>query len=174
VKRISFLLLIILSLFGCKKSSLPDENLIGANSPELLYSNSFESSSDTVGWTGYGTYRFYPEPSPNGGTQSLYITGGDVSPQAMAELPSLVNESHIVLKLWARSFHKDGSVRLLTLTPNTPWPTIWISFQDTVWKEYADTSLLPSGYKLQLILESNGKMGGDVLVDQIQILKLSQ
>ena len=172
---VCFILFVTISFqFGCKKSSQPNENLPIKESSEVLYSNSFESSSDTIEWKGNGLYKLYFDGSPNGGKQSLYITGGDISPQAMVELPVLTNESRLILKFWGRSLHRDGNVRLSAVTPTFPLPTIWISFQDTTWKEYADTLLLPSGFKLQLMVDSNGKMGGDILIDQIQVLKLPQ
>ena len=155
MKQISFFLMVftISFLFGCKKTSQPNENLPIKESSEILYSNSFESLSDTIGWKGYGFYKFYSDFSPNGGKQSLYVTGGDISPQAMVELPALTKEGRIILKFWGRSLHRDGSVRLSAMTPAFPLPTIWVSFQDTIWKQYSDTLLLPSSYKLQLSID---------------------
>lgn len=176
MKQIIFFLSIfgISLLIGCHKGSNPIDGIPTVKSPIVLYTNSFESSLDTIGWKGSGFYRFYPESAPNCGTQSLCVTGGDVAPQAMTTLPPLTKESRIILQLWARCLHWDGSVRLSAITSTTPMPTIWVSFQDSLWKQYSDTLLMPVGCTMELSLDANGKKGGEILVDQITVLQITE
>ncbi|HSR17692.1 MAG TPA: hypothetical protein VLM39_06315, partial [Ignavibacteriaceae bacterium] len=43
---------------------------------QVIYSNSFETPQDTVGLQRYGSIMFSNDVPPDGGTQSLYVSGG--------------------------------------------------------------------------------------------------
>jgi hypothetical protein len=139
---------------------------------EFIYSNSFETSEDTIGWKGYGDFSFFSESCPYGGSQSLLVSGGCYSPHAYFILPPLTESSDIILRFWSKCLYGSSRVNLYVLNGSYPLYGIEISFSDTLWNQYSDTLFYQSDYDFQLELSSGGIVPGGMLIDKIEIVKV--
>lgn len=143
-----------------------------AESEKIIYYNSFENPSDTVGFSGYGFYDFNNEPSPNGGAYSLFVSGGCLWPHVMVEIPAQESDSYYRLEGWGRSLEGGGSVEL-----HNNWPyrdeSVYFSVSDSVWLYYTSDSILfcPAAKSMTLMMGAGGIIPGAMLVDQIKIIK---
>jgi hypothetical protein len=125
-----FLLILFVSIFlaSCEKNLIESNNNSQSEPKpeELIYSNSFESPEDTMGWYGYADYWFFPEACPGGGLQSLYVSGGCVGPHAVFTLSPLTENSDLIFRFWARSLERSSIVGLFLLTGQRPKPGVAI------------------------------------------------
>jgi len=161
----------IIVCMGCNHTN----EAIMDRTPLLIYSNSFESSSDTLGWNGQGAWSLYSEAAPSGGIYSLSVWGSDIGPHAEKILDSPVEESQMIFRFWARCLiHSGGTVRLISLAPVAPYPVAGFSITDSVWKSYSDTASFPTGYNLRIWIDGNGAFETPILVDRIEVLRLKK
>jgi len=68
-----------------------------------IYQNSFESASDTLGWSGHGMIGFKNEPSPDGGKQSLYVSGGCLAHHAEFKIQPQSENGYYILQGWGKN-----------------------------------------------------------------------
>ena len=159
----------LLVFIGCHNTT----EIVVEPTPQLIYTNSFESPNDTVGWSGQGEWSIYPEGSPDGGTHSLSVRGIDVGPQAEKVLQAPMENGQFIFRFWARCLVQTGGlVRLISLAPVAPYPSAGFGIVDSVWKSYSDTASFPAGYNLRIWIDGNGAFGTPILVDRIEILKI--
>lgn len=141
-------------------------------SQEVVYSNSFESPADTVGWIGYGTMQFRNDVPPGGGQHSLFVSGGCTVPHAAFKIGRVARDSRFVVKFWGKNLGNGGSVGL-GFGPG-PFGGIAVSVDDTVWTQYESQDILycPADSTLWLTLNAGGIVASSMLVDNIQVLQL--
>ena len=161
---VSSLKIVILSTLlsivaSCEKNSI--------NTVDIYY-NSFEKESDLNGWLGY--YELRNEAPVQGGHQSLYISGGCVSPHAYYELGPFDEDLELTIQCWGKNLDRGGGINLMPM--DSPG-VIYLSIEDENWKKYTTDSVLfcPAGTKLQLSLSSGGLISSAMLVDMIEIIK---
>jgi hypothetical protein len=169
-KQIQLLLpatLLIMLSAGCDGLMTP-----GLDIPGQIYFNSFELSTDTVGWRGYGGLQIVRDAPPRGGSLSARVSGGCIVPHAYADIAGPPEDSYIVLRCWGRNLALGGGVRL-TLTRN-PVKSIGVSITDSVWTSYisADTLFCPAGDSLHIEMTSGGIVASAMLVDLLEIRKV--
>lgn len=135
-----------------------------------IYFSSFESPQDTVGWR--GGMQFRNEAAPNGGRQSVFISGGCVHPHADIEFDGIDQDSHLLLRCWGKNLASGGGVELHVADD---WSkTIHIFVADSTWKFYesADTLFWPAHQRLNLSMSSGGFKPSAMLVDRIEVIRI--
>ena len=144
-----------------------------AESEKVIYYNSFESAADTAGFTGYGFYNFNNEPSPNGDSYSLYVSGGCIWPHVSVEIPAQETDGYYQLTGWGRNLEIGGLVELHN-NLRIPNESIYFNVTDSAWTHYAADSILycPAGQSMTLMMGAGGIVASSMLVDQIEIVKV--
>ena len=159
-------LIFTLIVIGCKNSSEP-----GLFDNSFIYQNSFESTSDTLGWSGYGIIVFSNDPSPGGGKQSLYVSGGCFVPHAEFKIQPQSENGCFVLQGWGKNLDKGGFVELYIADSVK---SISFDVSDKEWKFYqsADTLYCPANLQFKLSMISGGLVSSSMLVDQIRVKRV--
>ena len=156
-------------LAGCDETT----EIIKQPPPKLIYANSFETSIDTLDWTGQGAWSVYPEGAPGGGSHSLSVWGTDIGPHAEKVILAPTETSQVIFRYSARCLsHPHAFVRLISLAPVAPYPSAGGGLLDTNWKSFADTGTFPPGYNLRIWIEGDGIFATPVLVDKIEVLTI--
>jgi hypothetical protein len=163
LKIAAMLTFCVLIGLGCDHSLRPD-----FPSGDHIYFSSFESPEDTVGWR--GGLEFRNEAPPNGGQQSVFISGGCVFPHAYIELNGIEKDSRLLLRCWGRDLRIGGSVTLQVV--DDWYKTIHVLVADSTWKSYqsSDTLFWPANHRLRLSMSSGGFAASAMLVDQIEVI----
>ncbi len=153
-----------------KVKSYQSECLNGTEE-EVVYSNSFESPQDTVGWQGYMDFR--NDTPINGGNQSAFIAGGCVIPHFWIELGPFEEDGFYILRCWGKNLQNGGMIYLQV--GETFNDKVRIGIGDTVWTYYqsVDTLYCPSDEKITLAMFSGGFIPSSMLVDEVDIIKVS-
>jgi hypothetical protein len=155
-------------------SCLDDIGIISPGRDKVLYSNSFENYQDTIGLQGYGSFQIRKEASPNGGIQSLFISGGCIVPHAYFQLNIIDEDCSVILQCWGKSLLNGGSVSIKADQYNSS--AIGIMVTDSVWTFYEskDTLQCKANQPLLLNFMSGGFVPGSMLVDQVKIIKIKK
>lgn len=159
-------LIFTLILISCKNSSEP-----GLLDDSFIYQNSFESASDTLGWGGHGMIGFRNDPSPEGGKQSLYVSGGCLVPHAEFKIQPQSENGCFVLQGWGKNLDNGGFVELHIADSVK---SISFDVSDKEWKFYqsADTLYCPANLQFKLNMISGGLVSSSMLVDQIRVKRV--
>lgn len=151
LKLISFFILSAFLITACSKEN------INSNPPEeVIYSNSFENSSDLDDFEGFEFALSHDTPE-GGGDSSIVVSGGCVLPHLYAELGPFDEVVHLTFSIYGKAESTlDGAVFLGLV--NDPESYISISVQDTVWTYYATENALevPPGEKVRIEFQSGG------------------
>ena len=160
------LLLIALFVAGCRLSTDGIDD-----TGNVVYSNSFESARDTLGWRGYGMIGFRNDPSPGGGKQSLYVSGGCFVPHAVFKIQPQLENGYYVLQGWGKNLDNGGFVELHIADSVK---SISFDVSDKEWKFYqsADTLYSPANLQFKLNMISGGLVSSSMLIDQIQVKRV--
>jgi len=171
LKKIFLLIpsLLLLNLFsGCfwvhdTEDQIPEQ---------ILYSSSFESQSDTIGWKGHCWMEFSEEVSLQAGNQSLMVSCGCIGPWAYLDLPPVEEDSKLILSCWAKKYGLGAYVGM-SLGEDFPDPVL-IHVQDTLWQffEAADTLFCPAGEQVRLHLSAGGIAAGSIYVDLLEVKRV--
>jgi hypothetical protein len=157
-----------LSLFAssCKNATEPTNNSDGI----IVYENSFESSSDTVGWRGYGARELRNDPAPGGGSISLFVSGGCIVPHAVYDLPVAETNGCYKITCWGRNLAIGGGVGLKIAGDRGRG--VGVAVMDTVWTSYTsmDSLFCPAGKQLRIEMDCGGIVYSAMLVDMIAIV----
>lgn len=169
--RISIPVLMAICCLFASGCSQPTDT--GKGTEEAIYSNSFESPADTVGWTGYGAREFRNDVPPNSGKQSLFVSGGCIVPHAAFRIGRIHEESRFILRCWGRNLSNSGVVSL-GLDEN-PFSGIGVTISDTIWTFYvsSDTLFCPTDSSLWLTMLSGGFIPSAMLVDKVEVVKVN-
>ena len=161
-----FILLGFIMFLSCEKELGPDDLT------DHVYFNSFEFSSDTIGWIGISSNDIIEEAPESGGLKSLRVSGGCVIPHASYSIGLLTEECSIVLQCWGKNLSNGGSV---TLHIKDGPGIVFISVDEESWTHYIskDTLNCPVGSELDLELISGGFLSSSMLIDLIEIKKVN-
>lgn len=154
-------------IFGCDNGLDP-----GWPDQKVIYYSSFESAEDTTGWYGVGTAQFRSDVPPNGGRQSVFISGGCMVPHAYLDLPLMPDDHYLELRCWGKNLARGGSVSLQIVDDRSK--QIGIGVSDTVWTRYESTDSLfcPAKSRVRLAMSSGGFVPGAMLVDEIAVIQV--
>ena len=160
--RTLFILSLVLLTFSCEKPEASDE------SSAIIYSNSFENSSDTIGWQGLDEYSIYDEAPVDGGSKSLIVGGGCTNPPAKYKIGPLEEECHVVLEFWSKTLMQGGA-GAMWIENGSDYTDLYV--QDTVWTHYIspDTLFCPADSNIILHFISGGYIPGLILIDLIEV-----
>ena len=138
----------------------------------VVYSNSFESPSDTVGWMKQGSLEFRQDAPPGGGSQSAYISGGCAAPTTSFDIKPVDEDRYLRLRCWGKGLVGGGSVCLDQ--SSELFRGICIGITDSVWTSYAppETLFCPKNFPLRLSLTSGGIFYNSMLVDRLEIIRV--
>jgi photosystem II stability/assembly factor-like uncharacterized protein len=156
---------LIAAFFTHPQSSLAQQNGI------VVYSNSFESALDTVGWRGYMEFR--NDAAPNCGNQSLFISGGCVWPHASIELGPYDNSGIYAIRCWGKDLQIGGSISIEVEGGDAP-DRIGIAINNKEWAQYESDQALfcPAGRKMILSMGAGGIVPSAMLIDKLEIVNV--
>lgn len=166
-RQLSLFILVIITILGfsegCKNPFEPKY--------ELIYSCSFESAADTIGWQGISPEMFVDDPAPNCGNQSLYIGGGCIMPTAMIILDATASSGKYRLTFWGKKGEEGGNVKLVVVHEQEYISEIEIHIDSEEWKFYQIEKNLVSQPNSQLLLEFwvGGIVFNSMFVDGIKV-----
>jgi hypothetical protein len=165
---ISILLIASSLILGCHNSTPTSPS----NGNDILYSNSFESSADTVGWSGYGDFRLYASAPPGGGTRSLRVSGGCIVPHASKRIVVSSSGGTFGLRCWAKNLSLGGGVQLFK--SSDPFHGLSIQVSDTTWTALESSGSLACSPTDTLVLTfcSGGIVASAMLVDEVRIYRV--
>jgi photosystem II stability/assembly factor-like uncharacterized protein len=170
MKQKYFLFLIIffaLSFFNYCKA----QTTLEVQSEAVVYSNSFEAPQDTVGLQRYGWIDFNSDVPNDGGTQSLFVSGGCIWPHAQIEIGPFENDGFYKIKCWGKNLQIGGSVSIDVEGDFLNGAIIIVN--EDAWTYYESTSLFcPAGKKIVLSMNSGGIVQSAMLVDNLEIVNL--
>ncbi len=172
---IKTLILVVAAVSFLFVSGCSNSTSTGAELGRVIYSNSFESSADTVGWTGYGERVFRNDAPPDGGRQSLYVSGGCVVPHAQFRIGVVTEGGNYVIRCWGKNLSNGGAVGLgFSPSPFAETAGISVVVSDSVWTSYtsSDSLYCPAGSNLWIWMISGGFVGSAMLVDRIEVVRV--
>ncbi len=139
---------------------------------QVIYSNSFESPEDTSGWMGYLEFR--NDAPPDGGYQSVYISGGCIWPHAWIELGPSDNSGYYVIRCWGKDLQIGGGVSIYVEGEYSNQVNITVN--EKKWKYYTSENTLfcPAGKKIILASGSGGIIPSAMLIDKIEVVKVRE
>jgi hypothetical protein len=137
----------------------------------VVYSNSFESLQDTVGWR--GSMQFRNDAAPDCGNQSLFISGGCVWPHAWIELGPYDNNGYYIIRCWGKDLQIGGSISI-EVDGDFPRDQIGIAVNDKEWTHYESDRTLycPAGRRIVLSMGAGGIVPSAMLVDKLEIVNV--
>ena len=168
VSALSMLFSIFIS--GCSGTKVVDPGY-----GRIVYSNSFESSADTVGWTGYGTIQFKNDVPPGGGKHSLYVSGACMVPHAQFKIGLMLQGGSYIIRCWGKNLANGGGVFLGVGQNSFEGKGIYVSVSDTNWTLYqtAETLFCPADSSLWITMVSGGIVYSAMLVDEVQVVRVN-
>jgi hypothetical protein len=136
-------------------------------SDNLLYRNSFESSSDVAGWAGNGTLEVRNEAPVGGGAWSAYISGGCLYPHSAMMLESPL-DGNLSLRVWGKNLGIGGSVALENLDTGLQ---VFVPVTEKDWRREQSETLLPvgKGDRLQLSMGAGGIVASAMMVTLLEV-----
>ena len=139
---------------------------------QIIYSNSFEYPNDTTGWTGYLQFRH--DAPPNGGNQSVYISGGCIWPHASVELDPSDENGFYIIRCWGKDLQIGGEVLINVEGEASDQVNILINQKE--WKFYESKKMLycPADKKIILSMGAGGIVASAMLVDKIEIVRVNE
>ena len=166
ISAAALLFVYIVFSFSCSKDE-PFDNL----NSEVLYSTSFESFSDTVGWGGYCLVSFTDDVPEDGGSQAISIACADIVPHVFFEIGPFAEDSQVIVSCWGKGFGWGGEVSLQYEDTQISIP---IQGEDSEWQYFqsSDTLFCPAGENLTVGLLGGGKIQGRILVDLLEVRKV--
>jgi len=168
IKPEAFLLSFALLLTGCDYHTTQVSEPVG----NAIYSHSFESPADTIGWSGYGSLELYPSAPGGGGSWSVRVSGGCVVPHAQTRIRIQSDVGQVVLQCWGKNLALGGGVQLYKISDQSV--RISVQITDTVWTQSRSTETLTCSANDTLVLEmvSGGIIYSAMLIDKLEILKV--
>jgi hypothetical protein len=135
-----------------------------------IFSTSFETDADTMGWSGYGAYRFVADAPPGGGSRSLEVAGGCIVPHGVRSIVAPRDGKKIVFAMWGKLMANGGGASLRW--SNAAGDGLHLSVTDTVWTRYEASAPIHvmAGDTLRLELMSGGFVYGAMRVDLLEVL----
>ena len=160
---------IVLSLvfiFSCNKDD--------SSYSKILYENSFEKDSDTIGWKGYCFTQFVDEGAPGCGDRSIGISCGCIAPYTNFKIGPFDDSYDVVISVWAKSSGNGGGIGLKSSAGEIE---IWVDPQETQnWKHFnsKDTLHCPANEEIRFFLFAGGLITGAIQIDKLQVKAVEQ
>ena len=169
IKNRLFFLIVILFFCFCERIFDPH-----GSSDDVLYFNSFESTSDLSGWTGLTEDNLVNDPSPSGGSKSVRISGGCIVPHAELSLDPPGKDQQVSLSFYGKNLMIGGAVELFVGKVTDQSQNVWIAVTDTSWTFYtSETQILWfADSTLTLWLNSGGIAPSAMLIDDLKLFSL--
>jgi hypothetical protein len=141
-----------------------------------IYFTSFESPSDTLAWSTYGTVMLTDDAPPGGGSGSLLITGGCDGGFARLRLGPLTTGSSFTIRFWAKKIGPSAPQAVLTIAEKPYDEMIGVSVTTSEWSSYApdDQLFCPRGKSLLIEFHAGGFAGGTLLTDLLEVVRLGE
>ncbi len=162
--------LLISSLFiSCDKSptSLPEH---------FLYQNSFETEEDLNDFDiGFAEVRRSEEAPNQGGSHSLFVSGGCIVPHLSAELGPFTRDHTIAFSTWARMFNEGslGGSGLSFSIGSSSEDRRSITVVSDEWEYYESEPLfVPAGDLIHVNFLCGGIAEGTTLFDMIALVSI--
>lgn len=163
--------LLLLIATACDLAVEPDEDEPenGELNYVVIYQNSFESPADTAGWHGYGQINFQADVPPEGGSQSLYVSGACTVPHFSLDLPPGDEDRYLKLRCWGKNLAVGGSAVLVWNNDGTGF-----LINDSMWTVYEtkDSLFCPANQFVSLQFISGGIVASSMLIDLVEVLEL--
>jgi len=158
---------VILHFSFCSNSISPDDE---DENVEVVYSNSFESSDDTIGWK--GNIELSNNTSLNGGNTSIRVSGRCIVPHVYFTFSSIEEDCSLMFRCWGKNLMIGGSVSISNI--KNPSQEIFIFVDYKSWHKYIslDTLICHASDTLMLCLNSGGDNPSAMLIDNIEIIKI--
>jgi hypothetical protein len=160
---LSILTFIVIAGTGCPNIFEPND--------DVLYSNSFENSSDLDGWQGDGSFELRKDAPVMGGKRSLFIAGGCIVPHTYYDL-RIFDDCNLIIRCWGKNLSNGGYVSLGLIDKDFGETSIDII--DSTWKSYQSSEKLfcPSGEIIRITMNSGGFVASSMLVDLVEVVKV--
>ena len=163
--------IILLNLFICF-IFYSCNNSVSSDELNVVYSNSFETGRDTIGWQGLYSFMFINDPAPRSGNKSLFIGGGCVQPAASFEFLRNLPRGKYKITCWAKIGINGGSISF-TEGSQTDWGST-VSPRDSVWRYYE--SKVPSNFSgssnLKIEIFAGGIIPANIYIDNLKVIRL--
>jgi hypothetical protein len=164
-----FIAAFLLLNISCKHVTDEDDSVTEIIRP---YFNSFESDADTTGWRGNGFFDLRDNGAPDGGSRSLFVTGGCPVPHAFFDLGVAGEKCSLKVRCWGKNLDIGGSVSLEWAEDASN--NISVAITDTGWTYYesADVLFFPSDKTVRICLNSGSIAASSMLVDLLEIVRI--
>lgn len=141
-----------------------------------IYFNSFESPSDTLGWSTYGTVMLADDAAPGGGSRSIHVSGGCTDHSPTLRLGPITDGGHFALRCWAKRRGYVTQPVVMTIAEELDQGMIRIDVTTSEWRAYLpnETLFCPPNRSLLISLAAFGFAGGTLQVDLLEVLQLEQ
>jgi len=116
---------------------------------------------------------FRDDAAPDGGNQSLFISGGCVWPHAWVELGPYENNGFYKLRCWGKDLQIAGSVSI-EVEGDSPRKQISIAITNKEWTHYESDQTLycPAGKRIVLSMAAGGIVSSAMLIDKVEIVNV--
>ncbi len=138
-----------------------------------FYYNSFEADSVLTGWNGLSVYDLYDDAPLNGGSKSVYISGGCLYPHAWYIFSPPGRDIGVFIEFFGKNLEIGGTVEL-AVGSGYAGDALEIVVMDSTWHYYdSDTTLLwPADSTLTLMLNSGGYEPSAMLIDCLKLVEI--
>lgn len=157
-----FVLISSLTVLSCKEEDNPVQQ---------IYFNSFESQSDTVGWSG-DAFNFDYDVPLHGGKKSLSVSGGCIIPHAEFTINPQNTDCYLKLKFWGKNLSNGGSLWLAVNMKRYNSISFDVSEKEWTLYESQDSLFCPANTSLTLGIIAGGIYSSSILIDMIEITRL--
>jgi hypothetical protein len=116
---------------------------------------------------------FRDDAAPDGGNQSLFISGGCIWPHAWIELGPYDNNGFYILRCWGKDLQIRGSVSI-EVEGDYLREQVSIAVDNKDWTHYeSDRSLYcPAGRRMVLSMGAGGIVPSAMLIDKVEIVNV--
>ena len=159
-------LLILFAGISCTKN---EPTLNSEVDTTILYSNSFESSADTIGWQGSACFvELIEDANMAGEEQSITVSCGCIGPYFYYEIDAVEEDSYAVISCEGKASGMGGS---LSLHSPEGMINIPISGQNSTWQHYesTDTLFCAAGESFKVYLSAGGIKSGEIIIDHLEV-----
>jgi hypothetical protein len=174
-----FLFIIVFFIFNLSCNGLLESVTTSPKTPSILpdsttfYFNSFEADSDLTGWQGISVYDLYGDAPLNGGSKSVYISGGCLIPHAFYTFDPPDRDINMLIEFYGKNLDIGGVVELM-IGSNYGKNSVQIQVMDSTWRYYeSDSTLLwPADSTMTLMMNSGGYAPSAMLIDCLRLTEV--
>lgn len=169
----ALLAVVVIALAGCETPTAANldkeaSDIVVLGQPgEVLYFNSFEASSDTAAWDGFGMLELRDDIPADGGQKSAYVSGGCPYPHS-AVVFAAEAAGKLELRAWAKDLAIGGAVLLENLDSGDQ---VYLAVNTPAWTlvTAANQLAVNPGDALRLSMDAGGFAPSAMLVDLLEV-----